>query len=47
MDYGDHIGISVRYDEYAAHSVKNWLVEYGLPSEVYGFERTYKIRYVQ
>jgi Rha family phage regulatory protein len=47
MNYGDHIGVSVRYDEYAARSVKEWLVEYGLPSEVYGFERTYTIRYAQ
>ena len=28
MDYGDHISINARYDEYAAHSVKNWFVEY-------------------
>ena len=45
MDYGDHIGVSVRYDEYALQSVKDWLIEYGLPSEVYGFERTYNVRY--
>ena len=45
MDYGDHIGISVRYDEYALQSVNDWLIEYGLPSEVYGFERTYNVCY--
>jgi len=45
LDCGDHTGISVRYDEYAVQSVMNWLVEYEFPDEVYGFERTYYIRY--
>ena len=45
MDYGSHIGVCVRYDEYALQSVKNWLREYGYLSEVYGFDRTYRILY--
>ncbi|MCL2516929.1 MAG: Rha family transcriptional regulator [Oscillospiraceae bacterium] len=45
LDCGDHIGISVRYDEYAVQSAMDWIVEYGFPGEIYGFERTYKVRY--
>ena len=44
-DYGTHIGISVRYDDYAVLSVKDWLLENGYPSEVYGFSRTYQVLY--
>jgi Rha family phage regulatory protein len=44
-DYGDHIGVSVRYDEYAAQSVEDWIIENGCPSEIYGFERTYHVLY--
>ncbi len=44
-DYGNHIGISVRYDDYAALAVKDWLAENGYPREIYGFERTYYVLY--
>jgi len=44
-EYCDHIGISVRYDEHAVKAVMDWLLEYGFPEEVYGFGRTYTIRY--
>ena len=44
-DYGAHIGISVRYDDYAVQSARNWLIEHGLPNEIYGFERTYNVLY--
>ena len=44
-DYGNHIGVCVRYDEYAVQSVKDWLAEYSYPNEIYGFERTYRILY--
>jgi Rha family phage regulatory protein len=45
FDAGDHVGVSVQYDEYAVESVKKWLLENNLPDEVYGFSRTYSIRY--
>ena len=44
-DYGGHMGVSVRYDEYAVQSVMAWIAEYGFPSEIYGFERTYYVQY--
>jgi Rha family phage regulatory protein len=44
-DYGTHIGISVRYDDYAVQSVRDWLSEYACPAEIYGFERTYYVLY--
>jgi Rha family phage regulatory protein len=44
-DYGNHIGVSVRYDEYAARAVMDWLAENGYPDEIYGFERTYYALY--
>jgi Rha family phage regulatory protein len=47
FDAGDYVGVSVKYDEYAVESVKNWLIEYDLPNEVYGFNRTFNIRYDQ
>ena len=45
QDYGNHVGVCVRYDDYAVQSVKDWLVEYGLPNEIYGFGRTYQVLY--
>ena len=45
QNYGDHISVSVRYDEYAIQAVMEWLREYGYPSEIYGFERTYHVWY--
>jgi Rha family phage regulatory protein len=44
-DYGNHVGICVRYDGYALNAVKEWLCEYGYPEEVYGFGRTYRVLY--
>jgi len=44
-DYGNHTGVSVRYDDYAAQSVKDWLKDCSYPSEIYGFERTYRVLY--
>ena len=45
FDCGDYLGISIQYDEYAVKSVRDWLREYGYPSEVYGVDRTYNVRY--
>ncbi|MCL2547528.1 MAG: Rha family transcriptional regulator [Oscillospiraceae bacterium] len=45
LDCGNHFGISIRYDDYALQSVKGWLVEYGFPDEIYGFDRTFNVRY--
>jgi len=47
FDAGNHVGISIQYDNYAVESVKKWLIEYALPDKVYGFSRTYSIRYDQ
>jgi len=44
-DYGNHIGVSVRYDEEAAEAVGVWLAENCYPNEIYGFERTYNVLY--
>jgi len=44
-DYGNHIGVSVRYDEHAAKAVGEWLAETGCPKEIYGFDRTYYVIY--
>jgi Rha family phage regulatory protein len=43
--YGSQIGVRVRYDDCALQSVKDWLIEYGYPCEIYGFERTYRVCY--
>lgn len=45
MDYGDYIVASVRYDSHAAQAVKDWITEYDFPSEIYGFDRTYRVIY--
>ena len=45
IDCGNHIGVSVRYDDYAIKSLEDWIIEYDFPEEVYGFDRTYNIRY--
>jgi len=45
-DYGDHIGVSVRYDVAAFNAVMDWIIEFGFPEEVHGFGRTYYVRYV-
>jgi len=46
-DYGNRIGISVRYDGYAVQSVRDWIEDHGFPDEIYGFEKTYSVRYGQ
>ena len=43
--YGFHTDVAVFYDEYALTAVMNWLLENGLPDEIYGFERTYHVQY--
>ena len=44
-DFGYGIGVSVRYDDYAVQSVKDWLKDYGYPGEIYGFHCTYHVLY--
>jgi Rha family phage regulatory protein len=44
-DYGGYTNISVRYDDYAAQAVREWLDENGYPNEIYGFERTFRVIY--
>jgi Rha family phage regulatory protein len=44
-DYGNHTGVSVRYDEYALQAVIDWLAENEYPDEIYGFERTFYVIY--
>ena len=43
--YGCFTGVSVRYDSEALHDVVNWLLDNGLPDEIHGFEKTYRITY--
>ena len=45
FDCGDHMGVSIQYDEHAVKSVEDWIVGQGFPYEVHGFGRTYNIRY--
>ena len=45
--YGDHLGVSIRYDAHALAEVIQWLIENNCPPEIYGFERTYHVRYKQ
>jgi len=44
-NYGIHVAIYVRYDDYAVKAVKDWIEEYGYPSEIYGYDRTYRVVY--
>jgi hypothetical protein len=44
-EYGNYTGVSVRYDEYAAQAVEDWIIENGCPGEIYGFQRTYHVLY--
>jgi hypothetical protein len=44
-DYGNHIGICVRYDNCAVNAVREWLDDNRYPNEIYGFERTYRVLY--
>ncbi len=43
--YGCFTGVSVRYDSEALHDVVNWLLDNGLPDEIHGFEKTYRVTY--
>ena len=43
--YGGYSGVSVRYDSHALCEVMEWLVQNELPTEIYGFERTYYVQY--
>lgn len=44
-DFHGRIGNIVRYDDYAAGAVAEWLAAYGQPSEAYGATRTFSIKY--
>ena len=44
-NYGNHIGICIRYDDYAVMSVMRWLTENRFPNKIYGFQRTYHVQY--
>ncbi len=39
------IGEEVRYDSDALHAVVNWLLDNGLPDEIHGYGRTYRVTY--
>jgi Rha family phage regulatory protein len=43
-DYG-YAFVCVRYDEVAVKMLIDWLDDYSYPSEIYGFERTYRVLY--
>jgi len=43
--YNGYAGVCVLYDDYALMSVMQWLVDNGLPDEIYGDERTYHVQY--
>ena len=45
MDYGDHIGVCVRYDRHALNAVEDWLYDNGFPNKICGFDRTYHVKY--
>ena len=43
--YGNHIGISVLYDESVVFLLEEWLVENNYPNEIYGLDCTYYVQY--
>jgi len=45
-DYGAFTSVSVRYDDFALNEVLQWLIEYELPNDIYGFDRTYHVQYL-
>ncbi|MDR0862295.1 MAG: Rha family transcriptional regulator [Oscillospiraceae bacterium] len=45
VNYGDHIGVSVRYDGSAIDAVCEWLANMGYPGNVDADGRTYRIAY--
>ena len=47
FDCGDHMGVSIQYDEYAVEQVEDWIIANGFPHEVHGVGRTYSIRYAR
>jgi len=44
-DYNGYFGVGVYYDDSALSAVIRWLIDNNWPSEVYGFSRTYHVRY--
>jgi Rha family phage regulatory protein len=44
-DYGNHIGVSVLYDEYASDAVYDWLSANDFPREIESDYRTYHVLY--
>ncbi len=44
-DFGNCIGFSVRYDEFAVQAVRDWLKDCGYPSEIEGLYCTYHVMY--
>ena len=44
-DCGGHAVARTLYDGHAVQSVRDWLLEYGYPDEIYGFARTYRVLY--
>ena len=45
-NYGDYVGVCVRYDEYALEAVWQWFVDNDMPDEVHGFGRTYHFQHI-
>jgi Rha family phage regulatory protein len=45
VQYGSHVGISVRYDDYVIESVNEWLIRHDYPEEITKGNRTFSIWY--
>jgi len=45
MDYGDHIGVCVRYDRHALEAAEDWLYTNGFPNTINGLSRNYHVTY--
>jgi len=43
--YCGYSGVSVRYDSHALCEVMQWLVDNCVPTEIYGFDRTFRVQY--
>ena len=43
--FGNHVCVSVLYDESALHSLENWIIANNYPSEIYGLDCTYHVQY--
>jgi Rha family phage regulatory protein len=46
-DYGNHIGVSIRYDEHAVSEVGKWLNDAGWPETIKGEHCVYRVTYPQ